>query len=158
MNWNLAQRKEKGRATLDWYERLFDPLTFLAPDGRSMIQRNDKELLEIVGLEAFEKVPRVSFSGHSVYATAASFGGDGSRLATLHQGDALRIWDVSAKKVKQQLPAAALTGLALSPNGKTLATALGPETTLWDADTGTKRATLPGAGEARRRNPVAPAP
>ena len=151
VNWDLAQRKEKGRATLDWYDRLLDPLTFLAPDSRRMIQRNDTEQLGIVGIEAFEKAPRLILRGHNRSAAAASFARDNSRLATLHKDDALRIWDIPTGKVKHQLPAEPLTGLALSPDGKTLATAIGPETTLWDAEKGTKRATLRGAGNALPR-------
>ena len=128
--WDLKRRAETGQATLDWYERLLQPITFLAPDGRSVIQKNDPEALEVWDLG--KNASRGRLRGHSRSVAAASFSRDGAFLATLHEDDALRVWDVLKAKVEFRIAAAELTGLALAPDGSTLAAAVGVETTLWE--------------------------
>src|SRR5260370_12779511 len=130
--WDLAQRKAKGRATLDWYDRLLNPLGFLSPGdprtGPRMLWGNDTKTLRIWKFAEGER--EAILKGHSRSAAAASFSHDGLLLATLHLDDALRVWDVREGPPRSwQLPGTNFNALALSPNGKTLATAVGPEAT-----------------------------
>jgi WD40 repeat protein len=85
--------------------------------------------------------------------TPAAFSADGGLLATSSGHGTVRVWNVTARR-----PAGppmdsyrTVTGLALSPDGKTLAVA-GSGVQLWQTGTGQRiGATLPSAGNGRYR-------
>jgi WD40 repeat protein len=83
----------------------------------------------------------------------ATFSADGDLLATNGGHGIVRVWDISAgRPVGVPLPSYhILTGLALSPDGKTLAAA-GSGVQLWQTATGQRiGAALPAAGRGRYR-------
>jgi WD40 repeat protein len=85
--------------------------------------------------------------------TPAAFSADGGQLAISNGHGTVRVWDVTSRR-----PAGPpmgtyhiVTGIALSPDGKTLAVA-GSGVQLWQAATGQRAgATLPQAGSGRYR-------
>jgi WD40 repeat protein len=85
--------------------------------------------------------------------TPAAFSADGRLLATSNGRGTVRVWDVTAKRpAGPPMPSyRTVTGLALSPDGKTLAVA-GSGVELWQTATGQRiGATLPPAGHGRYR-------
>jgi WD40 repeat protein len=86
--------------------------------------------------------------------TPAAFSADGSLLATGNGHGRVRVWNVTARR-SVGLPMASyhiMTGLALSPVGKTLAVA-GSGVQLWQTATGQRiGTTLPSAGNGRYRS------
>jgi WD40 repeat protein len=85
--------------------------------------------------------------------TPAAFSADGGLLATSDGHGIVRVWDISARRLVG-VPLSSyhtLTGLALSPDGKTLAVA-GSGVQLWQTATGQRIGTaLPAVGHGRYR-------
>ncbi|MGH3202365.1 MAG: hypothetical protein ACRDP5_10010, partial [Streptosporangiaceae bacterium] len=84
--------------------------------------------------------------------TPAAFSADGSLLVTSNGHGTVRVWNVTARR-----PAGppmgtyhTVTGLALSPDGKTVAVA-GSGVQLWQTGTGRRIGTLPSTGNGRYR-------
>jgi WD40 repeat protein len=87
--------------------------------------------------------------GDDVLTSAAVFTPDSKTLATTnyHNGAPIRLWDVETGKLKKEWKAhdGPILGLAISPDGKTLATASDDKTIkLWDLETGKEKQTLTG--------------
>jgi WD40 repeat protein len=85
--------------------------------------------------------------------TPAAFSADGDVLATSDGHGIVRVWDVTARRLADGPLSSyrTVTGLALSPDGKTLAVA-GSGVQLWQTATGQRMGTaLPAAGQGRYR-------
>jgi WD40 repeat protein len=85
------------------------------------------------------------FSEDGVYDL--SFAPDGARLASLHSGDLVRVWDLRTKapirNIRHGLP---VRRVAFSPDGSLLATLPARTVQFWDAYTFEDRGTLEGHG------------
>jgi WD40 repeat protein len=85
--------------------------------------------------------------------TPATFSADGGLLATSDGHGIVRVWDITARRLVGEPLSSyhTLTGLALSPDGKTLAVA-GSGVQLWQTATGQRIGTaLPAVGHGRYR-------
>ncbi len=94
--------------------------------------------------------PAAAASGHTAPAT---FSAGGGLLATSDGHGIVRVWDISARRLVGEPLASyhTLTGLALSPDGKTLAVA-GSGVQLWQTATGQRiGSALPAVGHGRYR-------
>ena len=93
--------------------------------------------------------PAAAASGH----TPATFGAGGGLLATSDGHGIVRVWDISARRLVGEPLSSyhTLTGLALSPDGQTLAVA-GSGVQLWRTATGQRiGSALPAVGHGRYR-------
>jgi WD40 repeat protein len=90
---------------------------------------------------------------HSNRATAVAFSADGKWLATGGMDNAVKVWDVYSRLVRQTLAGhtGRINAVAFSADGKRLASASKDRTVkLWDFAAGTEERTLPShAGEVR---------
>ena len=85
-------------------------------------------------------------SGHLDAPVALAFSPDGGRLVSAGRDGVAIVWDVATKKAFHTLKLKNAkmwrVGVALSPDGKTLATADNVEVKLWDLVTGREKAVL----------------
>ena len=89
-----------------------------------------------------------TFDGHSAAVSGLAFLPDGKTL--ISGGDAIKTWDIAARKELTAFPKVAglsvLSGMDLSPDGKTVATTVGWEVQLWNMTTRREVARFPGHG------------
>ena len=82
--------------------------------------------------------PHRTLTGGDSTAIVLAFSPDGTRLAVDDAGDVITVWDTSAGKLVHSLPVkGTVRDGAFSPDGKTLAAAVGKSIVLWDAAAGT---------------------
>lgn len=72
-----------------------------------------------------------SLKGQGGYVYCSSFDKDGSQLATGGRDQTVRLWDLSKGHETTTIPWQAI-GLSFSPDGKSLACAVGQEVRIWD--------------------------
>ena len=90
-----------------------------------------------------------TFAGHTGSVVSAAFTPDGTRLLTGSPDGTAILWDVATAAVVFTLRSKEVLGVAISPDGATLATASSGDltTTLWDARTGKPNVVLRGHKE-----------
>lgn len=90
-------------------------------------------------LFAFKAAGQERRGARAAFASAVTFSRDGRRLASrrFQNGD-VDVWDVAAEKLVRTLPDGGkpFDALAISPDGKVLASAHGKSIRLWEATTG----------------------
>ena len=121
----------------------------ISSDGK-LLAVGGREIL-LGNLETGEAIG--SFGKGEPAIRAVGFTPDGKTLVSGNDGGVIQVWDVATKSVKKTLPQQPLNiyDLAISPDGKTLATATGDykrraesgEIKLWDLESGEVRQTLP---------------
>jgi len=121
----------------------------LSPDGKTLAVFEDGNLhsdevdplylpLRLVNLDTGAVS---SLTGHTDYASAAAWSGDGRLLVTYHNNGVIMLWDpASGKELKRIHTLPGRSRMALSADGKTLVT-LAPGVVLgylvWDLESGT---------------------
>ncbi len=117
----------------------------VAPDGR-LIASADSAGALILWKSSGEKLRDLATTGEPIQAL--TFTPDGATLVSGYADGTVMLWGVEAGKVAQKLTGqrGAVTCLAVSPDGKTLAVGAG-EVRLWDPVAGQLRAILPGHGK-----------
>ena len=85
---------------------------------------------------------------HPEIVVFLAFSADGSLLATAARDDVVRVWDVATGACRFTLPSVrpGVECVAISPDGRRLAAAAGPDAELWDLATGERLLTLRGPG------------
>jgi RNA polymerase sigma factor (sigma-70 family) len=93
---------------------------------------------------------------HKEAGRCVTFSRDGRQLVTAADDDSVRIWDLADAREHLVLHTeGGVSALALSPDGKVLATASGKTVRLWDAKTGHKLRQMSGSGGLQYPGPVA---
>jgi WD40 repeat protein len=141
-----------------------------SPDGKTLLMGySGTEGCTVGLLDLATKKERVSVKAHEARAGCVKFSADGKQFATAGDSPAVQVWDArSGKQVMALeghtrstfavafssdgaplassgalLDVGAMSGVAISPDGKTLATGSWEGTvTLWDVNSGRERATL----------------
>jgi WD40 repeat protein len=155
--WDL----ETGKMLRHW-EDVRDP-TVLSPDGKTLVVGAKDQRLRLLdpatGKEARHfDLPREQYTVPYEAARCAAFSPDGKLLAAGDMTNRVHVWDLATGKELHGSPPARnwVTGLAFSPDGKTLAVAAWHRILLWDATTGKDR--LPLGGHSNQVGRVAFSP
>jgi WD40 repeat protein len=119
----------------------------LLPDGKRLVTAgaDGRACLWDVGSRQLLRTYDAQAGGVGALAAAA----DGSALAVLPPDGVVRVWDVENGRLRCTVPAGASSGLALSPDGRTLAVVAADAVTWHDATTGARLAAVPSLGFAR---------
>ena len=120
-----------------------------SPDGKLVASGGGDGLGEAGELVLWDagtgKLQRRLLGRDEKQAWAVAFTPDGKRLACGLTDGSVRLFDVQTGKVVREIDGGdQLRGLAVSPNGRTVAAAIRKEIRLWDADTGKLTRTLRG--------------
>ncbi|MFJ4700587.1 hypothetical protein ACIP5N_21590 [Streptomyces sp. NPDC088768] len=110
----------------------------LSPDGRTVATAENSGTLRLWSVRT--GTPHATLPGHSHEVGTLAFAADGTTLVSADGGGDARLWDVTRDAVAREIQTGnpdGLAGIALSPDGKLLATT-SPETPpgLWEAGTG----------------------
>ena len=106
-----------------------------SPDGTRLASGTD-DIVTIWDLETGEAGKTLAIETHSAVRSTA-FSPDGTRLAVGTADGTLSIWDWAADKVENSITLGRSPGyLCFSPNGTTVAAALGSNLIVWDLTTG----------------------
>jgi WD40 repeat protein len=117
-------------------------LTF-SPDGQTLATGSFDAMVRVWFVPEAKLL--ATLRGHRAKVTNVAFGADGRTLYSSGEDGTIRRWDLTGHQVPATLPVHGyIDAMALSPDGKTLATSTGAKLMLWDAATGLKKATLPG--------------
>ena len=141
------------------FSRHLRPPTWVAfsRDGRRIASASLDQTIKVwdtaTGREAF------TLKGHTHGVSSVCFSPDGTRLASGGLDGTVKIWDATAGKealhlglpapASPQAPWAPLTvrGVAFSPDGKRIASAVGQKAWIWDLRTGRTTLRLSGPGQ-----------
>jgi WD40 repeat protein len=142
------------------YRKIGDPLTSrlggvdsvsFSPDGQTLATANNSATVRLWDVRAQKQIGTLTSHGDPVDLVA--FGPGGHTLATAYYSGTVRLWHIAPHQIPTPLTGG--TGqtyqgvVALSPDGKTLASASGESgrsngtVRLWDLATGQQIATLP---------------
>jgi WD40 repeat protein len=115
----------------------------LAPDGRYLAAPDRAQTAIRVWEAASGK--EIALAREADHPRQLEFAGDGRTVAALNRDDKVRVWEAATGKLLHRLAVPPRTDrIALSPDGKVLATAAGETIQLWDVRTGRERFDLPG--------------
>jgi WD40 repeat protein len=95
-------------------------------------------------LDSLRRAPRVALEGHAEWVTGLAYLPDG-RLVSADTLGKVRVWDAKGEPRPLDTGGKSVRGLAAHPTRNVVAVATNDATTVWDADTGAKVATLPGS-------------
>jgi WD40 repeat protein len=144
--WDVAtgqQRWLPGHAKDLWNEGGVIGIAF-SRDGKLLASAGADHTVRVWDVAAAREVH--CFKGHTAVACGVAFDVDGKRLFSVgHDANGGRVWDLATGKELFQLaePGTPMNSVALSPDGKTLATG-GFVVRLWDPATGKERLTARG--------------
>jgi RNA polymerase sigma factor (sigma-70 family) len=132
--WEVATGKKLWRVTFD-HAGAVHTLEF-SPDGKTIAVgcsvRNTIYLCDAATGQMTRKI-----EGHTDGVPLVAFGKDGKTLVSGSTDKTARIWDLATdKEVKRFQEQSAVTGLALSPDGKLLATRTEKSVRLWEIASG----------------------
>ena len=110
-----------------------------APNGRTLALGGDGSIT--VWEPATGKTAKLQ--GHADSVRSLSFSADGNTLVSAAADNAVKVWDVAARRTIRTMEEESVLSAACSPDGKTLATgSQAGEIKLWDVATGKNVATL----------------
>jgi WD40 repeat protein len=156
--WNVATQAQTGAALTVPGSAGVSALAF-SPGADALATGNGNGSIQLWDPAGFHQksaplaVGAVSLAAAAAGHTPAAFSPDGGLLATSNGHGTVRVWDVTARRPAGPPISSyrTVTGLALSPDGKTLAVA-GSGVQLWQTATGQQIGTaLPAAGHGRYR-------
>ncbi len=115
-----------------------------SPDGTLLASGSQDRVLRLINSRSSAVLAELR--GHGDRISGVAFAPDGKRVASAGYNDhTVRIWDVQARTQLQSIPTGSLgaTAIAFSPDGATLAGAVGDGTVyIWNAQTGSVVQTL----------------
>jgi WD40 repeat protein len=156
--WDVATQTQTGAALTVPGSAGVNALAF-SPAADALATGNGNSSIQLWNPAGFHQpsaplpVGPVSPATATAGGTPAAFSADGDLLATSDGHGIVRVWDVTARRLAGGPLSSyrTVTGLALSPDGKTLAVA-GSGVQLWQTATGRRIGTaLPVAGQGRYR-------
>lgn len=106
-------------------------------DGKNIVSGSSDKTLKLWDLQT--GLVLKTFKGHSGSVYAIAISKDGNFIISASQDQTIKIWDiVSGKEIRTIQTTYAVTALALSPDGKLIAScsSFGPDISLWDFDSG----------------------
>jgi RNA polymerase sigma factor (sigma-70 family) len=115
----------------------------VSPDGKTLVSTADHGSRMVFAWELATGKLLHKFPGHPDY-TQIALSADGKMLATC-QRHGVVLWDLASGRELRSLQQPFASGVAFSPDGKTLASAddRNPEIVLWDIATGTETRRVP---------------
>ncbi len=132
--WEVETGRKLFSRSLSWYER---GAVALSPDG-TVLARADGNGVELEPWAAPKPVVRAY--GHSSVIAAVTFSPDGQAVTAGPDGT-VRFWEIESGKELRRLPAPGVMRLALSKDGRTLATwGIDQTVRLWGVETGVELA------------------
>jgi WD40 repeat protein len=137
--WDLIAGKELLR--LEGHEDKVRCLAF-APDGKTLVSGGEDHTVRVWDVVTGRQVHLLK--GHDSQVETVAFRNDGKTVASgsLDEKATVHLWDVARGKEWKQFPGA-VTALAFSPDGKTLA-AGGNTIAFWNVESGKNLLPLPG--------------
>jgi hypothetical protein len=146
LTWDAASADRTGGATFPE-----PPVRFLAfatsPDGKTAAASTLNGQFGLLDTETLRPAAVLVGRLDQGIVWSAAFSPDGKFVATAHDQNVVRLWNVAEQRAERELrgdhPA---QSVAFTPDGKTLAVGgPGSTVTLWDVSTGTVRDTLKGS-------------
>jgi hypothetical protein len=131
--WNMSEGRPADTLALPCLVRALAG----SPDGKRLAGGGDDGVVRLWDVSAGKLTPATTLKGHTDWLLALAFSPDGKSLASGGYDGTVRVWDVAAGKAlavparvpaPAKAPAAALpavTALAFSPDGKSLAAGCG---------------------------------
>jgi WD40 repeat protein/uncharacterized caspase-like protein len=152
--WNLETGQERWTLTghLGWVRSVA-----ISPDGAFLVSGSDDQMLKLWSLKTGELLE--TFSGHGDRVSFVAFSPDGQKLVSASTDQSIKLWHLKKRKLLRSLTPScpddsadcdnslsdsAPLGIALSPNGKWIASAHGCRIELWHLDRGKRFRTLVG--------------
>jgi RNA polymerase sigma factor (sigma-70 family) len=123
-----------------------------APDGKTLAQGTGMNTVRLWDV-ATGRSRDFPGAGHGGAVAAVRVLRDGKQLTTLGGDGTVRVWDAATGKQLERVPLPNESGLALSPDGSTVLTALAGEAGVWDVAGGKEPRRL-AAGKALEDDPV----
>jgi WD40 repeat protein len=142
--WDVAA--DRRLVPFEWSGGVICCLAF-SPDGATLAAGGYENPNNVVGDESLPGVIRLwelatrksvhRLVEHSEFVESIGFLPDGKRLVSIGWDDTLRIWDLETGRntATQDLRSGCFSGLAISPDGQTLATASAQVIEVWQTDT-----------------------
>ncbi len=118
-----------------------------SPDGKTLALARNADEGTIRLLDARTGKEQATFQGHTRNVCSLAFSPEGKTLVSGGEDHQIKWWDVTTRKERFTMEGGDIWRpfqIAVSPDGKTLATQSGSSVKLWDVAAGKKRATLVG--------------
>jgi len=120
------------------FSRFAFDVAFHPADPAILAAVGDHRTIKLLNVRTGARLASLPGNTSPVYSTALAFNRDGTSLASAGPNHTVRIWSTRSHRLLKTLrgPTSVVDGIAFSPDGRTMTTASGSQSLLWDLRTG----------------------